>query len=250
MDPQPLPQGPCLHPVIQADHHPAAKGSCTNPSCASRETTLLKRCPGEAQGPGTALACCKHSWEGEWSLQLLVEGRSLPISSLCHLCSQPWLIWTTESQAKVPAQHLCTRLDLGEQGRAVPAHKGTSPCAPARAHAHAPRSGPARTDSSFLPAAAAAGGISDLLMKRSACAAGACQAEMSARGDWITPWPVSLTAFKQPRLPAPPSPFPLPARSWGRGLLPTGGQGCPHQAQRGRTVRWELPRAGRVCLRE
>lgn len=168
-------------------------------------------------------------------MRLLVEGRCQPISSLCHLCSQPWLIWTTESQAKVPAQHLCMRLDLSEQGQAVPAHEGTSPCA--QAHAHAPRSGPARTDSSFLPAAAAAGGISDLLMKRSACAAGACQAEMSARGDWITPWPVSLTAFKRPRLPAPPSPFPLPARSWGRGLLPTGDQGHPRRAQRGRTVR-------------
>lgn len=154
VDPQPLPQGPCLHPVIQADHHPAAKGSCTNPSCASRETTLLKRCPGEAQGPGTALACCKHSWEGEWSLQLLVEGRSLPISSLCHLCSQPWLIWTTESQAKVPAQHLCTRLDLGElwTSRACPRGHlpvrpgtGTRTRAPLRPRSHRlqlpPRSG-------------------------------------------------------------------------------------------------------------
>lgn len=54
----------------------------------------------------------------------------------------------------------------------------------------------ARTGSRFLPGAAAAGGISDLLMKRSDCAAGACQAEMSARGDWITLWPVSLRCLQ------------------------------------------------------
>lgn len=151
-------------------------------------------------------------------------------------------------RAAVPRCRLSTPPACGwtwaSHGWAVPAHKGTSPCAPAWAHAHAPHSSPARTDSGFLPAAAAAGGISDLLMKRSACAAGACQAEMSARGDWITPWPVSLAAFKRPRLPAPPYPFPLAARSWGclaatavgRGLLPVGGQGRPHRAQRGRTV--------------
>jgi len=70
-----------------------------------------------------------------------------------------------------------------------------SPCAHSHGHTR-PAPGPTRTGSRFLPEAAAAGGISDLLMKRSDCAAGACQAEMSARRDWITLWPASLRSLQ------------------------------------------------------
>lgn len=62
-------------------------------------------------------------------------------------------------------------------------------------HPH-PAPGPARPGSRFLPGAAAAGGIGDLLMKRRDCAAGACQAEMSAPRDWITLWPASLRSLQ------------------------------------------------------
>lgn len=129
-----------------------------------------------------------------------------------HICLGSFLAHQDCGQTCPGAQHPSCKAGVGEL------RMGCTSARSSCTAAHAPCAGPPCTASRFLSAAAAAGGISDLLMKRSNCAAGACQAEMSARGDWITLWSVSLAAFKRPQLPAAPYPFPLPAPTlppWG-----------------------------------
>lgn len=135
-------------------------------------------------------------------------GRFLPIPRLCHMCLRCWVTWAAGSHAHAAAlaSFACSQTWASRE-RAAPAREDlcgapgcdlhTCPCTHNHGHMHMrPAPGPAHTGSRFLPEAAAAGGISDLLMKRSDCAAGACQAEMSARGDWITLWPVSLRSLQ------------------------------------------------------